>query len=104
MKRTATLAGLISCVLLVVAAGAIAAHRIKGQTTLVSPAVGSAVSGQFSSIPKGMKNREVMIDIEPFVASTTPRQHPTTTTDASGNWQAPASLQDRYDVRATVLS
>ena len=46
--------------------------------------------------------REVRVDIEPFVASTTPRQHPVVTTDSSGAWHAPADLEDRYAVTVGV--
>ena len=79
------------------------ARTFRTQTTLVAPAVGSEISGQLSSPnPKCLKKRKVHVDIEPFVASTTPRQLPVVTTDASGAWHAAATLQDRYDVRVGV--
>ncbi len=103
MRRIATLAGLACCLLLALAAAAIAEHRFRTQTTLSAPAVGSEISGQLTSPNhKCLKNRQMLVDIEPFVASTTPRQHPVARTDSSGAWHVAATLQDRYDVRASV--
>jgi hypothetical protein len=105
LRRITTLAGVASCLLLVLAAAAIAAHRYRTHTTLSPPATGSEISGQLSSSNhRCLKGRKVLVDIEPFVASPTPRQHPVTRTDASGAWHVAATLEDRYDVRVTVLA
>ena len=97
-----TLAVLAGCLLLLLAAIA-AARTFRTQTTLSAPAAGGEISGQLSSPNhKCLAKREVRVDIEPFVASTTPRQHPVVTTDSSGAWHAPADLEDRYAVTVGV--
>jgi hypothetical protein len=102
MMRAATLAALAVCLLVALAATALA-RTFRTHTTLAAPAVGSEISGELSSPnPKCLKHRKVHVDIEPFVASTTPRQLPVVTTDSSGAWHAAATLQDRYDVRVGV--
>jgi hypothetical protein len=102
MRRISTLAGVACCLLLTLAAVAIA-RTFRTQTTLSAPATGSEISGQLSSPNhKCLAKRRVHVDIEPFVASATPRQLPVVRTDSSGAWHAPATLADRYDVRVGV--
>jgi hypothetical protein len=105
MRRTTALAGLVGCLLLLMLGAVAVARNFKTHTTLTAPATGTQISGQLSSKNhKCLRKRDVIVDIEPFVASATPRQHPRAKTDASGYWQASATLADRYHVQVSVLS